>query len=393
MRPFSVAAWSSCVLISLAARADAGEAVFDPATGTYVQPAPEPTPYEEEFEDEDLGVYVALDAELFGGGTYARTDDGRMTRFDIERAEVGTRLEYGDTVSAELRLETVRPVPSPEVPGAELEGDDSLTVRAKRAWGAWHETRKRKRPSFEVRGGLIPEPWIEAVESGYELRALAPTAAEHAHLIEHADLGLAALMTFKMLRLQVAVTNGEGTTRPELNRDKNVAAILSMRMPRLPGDTIVTAHFYGRGGTTGVDRARSHRVGTALTIDSPRYGGGAEMVSGWGVGEVDDINAVTGGIWAYATLKGRNGLAGRVDWTRTIEGMDDVGRQRTATIALWRDLIPRGASRVRDFGVRGYLAAQFDRVSSMPEMAGSPAPVDATRFMVILQASARETVE
>jgi len=391
MRPFPVAAWSSCLLISLAARADA-EQVFDPNTGTYVDTGDEPYPTNE--ADEELGVYVAIDAELFGGGTYTRTDDGRMTKFDIDRAEVGTRLDYGGTVSAELRLETVRPIPAPEVPGAELEGDDALTVRAKRAWGAWHETRKpRSRPSFELRGGLIPEPWIEAVESGYELRALAPTAAEHAHLIEHSDLGLAAVMTFKMLRLQVAVTNGEGSTRPELNRDKNLAAILSMRMPKLPGDTVVTAHFYGRGGTTGVERARSHRVGTALTIDSPRYGAGAEMVNAWGVGEVDDIKALTGGIWAYATVKGRTGLAGRVDWTRTIDGLDDVGRQRTATIALWRDLIPRGASRVRDFGVRGYLAAQFDRVSSMPEMAGTTAPVDAARVMVILQASARETVD
>lgn len=376
MRPVLAAVSSSFVLL-LAASASAQE-------------------YEEETEDVDdnAGVYIAIDAEMFAGGTYARTDEGRMTRFDIDRGEVGTRLDYGSTVSAELRLETARSVASPEVPGAALEGDDALTVRAKRAWGAWHESRKRRsRPRFELRGGLLPDPWIEAVESGYELRALAPTAAEHAHLIDNADLGVAALATWKMLRLQVAVTNGEGRARPELNRDKDLAAILSMRMPRLPGDTVVTAHFYGRGGSVGVDRARSHRVGTALTIDSPRYGGGAEMVNAWGVGESDDTKAVTGAFWMYATLKGRNGLAGRVDWTRTIDATEVEGRQRTATIALWRDLIPRGASRVRDFGVRGYLAAQFDRVTSMPEMAGTPAPVDATRFMVILQASARETVE
>lgn len=362
MRPYQVASTSLALVLLAAVPARADEDVYV------------------EEDDEEVGVYIAIDAEMFGGGAYTRTSDDRMTRFDIDRAEVGTRLDYGDTVTSELRLETVRP-----------EDDDALTVRAKRAWGAWREERKRrKRPSFEVRGGLIPEPWIEAVESGYELRALAPTAAEHAGLIEHADFGVATVAIWKMVRMELAVTNGEGLSR-ELNNGKNVSGLISMRMPRLDDDTIVTAHFYGRGGTRGMDGVRSHRVGTALTVDSPKYGGGGEMVSAWGVGEADDVSALTGGLWMYATLKGRNGVAGRVDWTNYRDDLDNIGKHRTATLSVWRDLIPRGGSRVRDFGVRSYLAVQHDRVGAMPET-GMPMPVDAVRVMVILQASARETM-
>lgn len=378
----------------LLAFAPAAAIVADAAS---VAAQPYDTEYIEDDDDgSDVGVNIAIDAELFGGGSYTSTDDDHMTRFDLDRGEVGIRLDYGDVVSAELRLETFRPFPAPEVRGDAMpEGDDALTIRAKRAWGAWKETRhkRRSRPRFEVRGGLIPEPWIEAIEGEYELRALAPTAAEHAGLIDHSDIGLATVAIWKMLRLQVALTNGEGGVRPELNRGKNVSGILSARMPGLPGDLVVATHFYGRRGSQGSDPVRSHRVGTAVTVDSPRFGGGAELVSAIGVGDRDDLNAMTTGLWGYATLSGRTGLAMRFDWISMVDELDQRGKLQTSTIAVWRDLVARGASRVRDFGVRAYLAAQFDRASDMPAMAGQPGPVDATRFMIIIQASARETVE
>lgn len=372
--------------------------VVDAATAV-AQPPPYLTDHgveEDEYDGSEVGVNIAIDAELFGGGSYTSTDDDHMTRFDLDRGEVGTRLDYGDVISAELRLETFRPFPAPEVRGDAMpEGEDALTIRAKRAWGAWKETRhkRRSRPRFEVRGGLIPEPWIEAIEGAYELRALAPTAAEHAGLIEHADLGLATVATWKMLRLEVSVTNGEGGIRPELNRGKNVSGILSARVPGLPGELVVSTHFYGRRGSQGSDPVRSHRVGTAVTVDSPRFGGGAEVVTAMGVGDRDDLTALTTGLWGYATLKGRTGFAARFDWISMVDEVDQKGTLQTTTLALWRDLIARGSSRVRDFGVRAYLAAQFDRAHAMPAMGTDPGAVDAMRLMIIIQASARETVE
>jgi hypothetical protein len=56
-----------------------------------------------------------------------------------------------------------------------------------------------------------------------------------------------------------------------------------VRLPRLPQDLVVAAHVYGRGGSVGADPTRSHRFGAAMTFDSPRFGGGAELINGWGV--------------------------------------------------------------------------------------------------------------
>jgi hypothetical protein len=345
---------------------------------------------EDTAEDGDgVDVFIAIDAEFFAGGAYTHTRQADETRFEVERGEVGTRLDYGEQASAELRLETARSVPPPD---AEMGDEGALTVRAKRAWVSWREKPKR-RPRFEVRGGLIPDPWIDAIEGQYELRGLAPTAAEHAGLIDHSDLGLSAVASWKQLRAEIAVTNGEGRARPERNRDKNTSAILSFRMPKLPGDLIVAAHVFGRGGSVGADPVQSHRLGTAMTFDGPRFGAGAELVNGWGVGDRADVAAMAGGIWGYATLKGRTGVAARVDWTHTIDDTDLEGNARTATLSIWHDLVPRGDSRMRDFGVRAYLAAQRDSVGAMAPALSGPATIDATRVMIILQASARETVE
>jgi hypothetical protein len=340
-------------------------------------------PYDEG-GDEVAEAAIALDAEFFAGGKFEpATEDSAGTRFEVDRSEVGTRLAYGSAVSAELRLETAR-----------TDDDGALTVRAKRAWVAWRETKRSSRPRLGVRAGLVPDPWIEAIEGDYDLRGLAPTAAELAGVIDPSDLGLAAVATWKMLRAQVAVTNGEGRTRAETNRDKNTSAIVSLRMPPIASDLVVSAHLYGRGGSVGEDATRSHRLGMAMAIDGPRFGGGGETVTAWGVDDRGDVSSMSVGIWAYATLVGRTGIAGRFDTLRTIDADDVYGDARRLTLAVWRDLVPRGWSRVRDFGVRGYLAAQFDGVGAMaPAFEDAPIPAGATRLMVILQASARETVE
>lgn len=164
-----------------------------------------------ETEGEDVGLAIAVDAEIYAGGAWERSDAGTGSAFELERGEVGTRLAYGDRLRAELRLETVRSLGDPAMPEA---SDGALLVRGKRAWLAWQD-RPTRGALLEVRGGLIPDPWIEAVESGYELRALRPTIGESAGLLDTADLGVAAVVASRIARLQLAVTNGEGHARIE----------------------------------------------------------------------------------------------------------------------------------------------------------------------------------
>lgn len=342
-----------------------------------------------ETEGEDVGLAIAVDAEIYAGGAWERSDAGTGSAFELERGEVGTRLAYGDRLRAELRLETVRSLGDPAMPEA---SDGALLVRGKRAWLAWQD-RPTRGALLEVRGGLIPDPWIEAVESGYELRALRPTIGESAGLLDTADLGVAAVVASRIARLQLAVTNGEGHARIEQNRGKDVSGLLSLRLPRVARSLDISSHVLARSGSDGPDGGRNHRVGVALTVDGARHGGGMEWLGAWGVAGDPGVKSFSAGWWGYATITARTGVAARLDVLTTQDfGADTRGSELVTTIALWRDLVPRGDARVRDFGVRAYLAAQVDRVPDMPPALPAASAMDATRLMLVLAATAHEDI-
>ncbi len=348
--------------------------------------------YEEVEDDEggdDAGLVIAVDAEIYAGGAWESTPDERATAFDLDRGEVGTRLAYGDSLLAELRLETVRAVADPM---ATDPSDGALLVRGKRAWLAWRD-RPLRRTLVEVRGGLIPDPWIEAIESGYELRALRPTLGEASGLLDTSDLGFAAVIAARSARLQLTVTNGEGHTQVEQNRSKNVSAILSVRAPRIARALDIAAHVYARDGSVGADAGRNHRAGIAVTVDGPRHGGGMEFLAAWGAGGDPGVKSSSAAWWGYATITDKAGLAARLDVLTSQDfGAQLAGAELVTTVALWRDLVPRGNARVRDFGVRAYLAAQFDRIPEMAPTLPGAGSMDATRLMLILAATAHEAM-
>ncbi|MCB9563905.1 MAG: hypothetical protein H6708_26210 [Kofleriaceae bacterium] len=338
---------------------------------------------------EDPGLAIAVDAEIFAGGAYEHTAADDATAFDLDRGEVGTRLAYGDDLTAELRLETVRPTPAPGTLDPEA---GSLIVRAKRAWLSW-----RGHPHgpvrFELRGGLMPDAWIEAVESGYDLRALRATIGEATGLVEPSDLGLGGVMTSRFVRLEVAVTNGEGRAQMEQNDGKDVSGVLSFRMPRLGRNLSLAAHLYGRAGSVGADAARDHRLGMAVTVASPKYGGGTEWIDAWGAGDDPDVTGFVASWWAYGNVTRTSGVAGRVDLLSSRSTIDDRhGSEVVTTLALWRDLVPHGNASIRNFGVRAYLAAQLDRIPDLPATLPEASMVDATRVMLILSATAHEDI-
>jgi hypothetical protein len=316
-------------------------------------------------------VAIRLAAQLFASGTYQHTDADDLTRFDLDRAELGAEPSWGERAGGELRLETVRSADPQSALGVD---GNSLVVRAKRAWmwGRWTPADA----TVELRAGLVPEPWIEAVERGYGIRALAPTVAEDAGLIDAADLGVAAVGEWNRFRLTVMVGNGEGRTELEQNHGKDTSAVLSVHVAEL-GTASLDAHAYGRDGSVGIGAIRAHRAAAAVTLAGECHEGGVEAMRAWGVGDRTELTAWATSAWGSATVwrRGRLGVAGRAAYVRTDDG-DGSGQTASAVASVWHDVVP---------GLRVFLAGQIDRSPDAgAALPGDAAATDATRVLLVV---------
>jgi hypothetical protein len=337
---------------------------------------------------------LTLDSELFAGFRRSALAGGRkFSEFALDRAELGTQLWWRphwrlDTGAA-TRIEAVRSAGPQSLIG--IDGN-SLVMRLAQAYG--HAAVHVGPISIGLRGGLIPERWIEQVEKGHDTRGADLLASDRALMFDRADLG--ATLTISgwksLVELDASFTNGEGRAQQELNRGKNMTLLLSVRPLRrrvAKGPLALAIHGLYRDGSFGlaVDGApgRNHRIAAALTFQSPWAFAGAEYVRALGFNARPDLVSDTLGAWASAYLF-RNYLGFMTSYARIRQDVATAGTQvDVVTAGLFGDAFGyrlRNRRRLRlhaGYQYEGYGAA----AGPVP---GAPEAATTHRFMLQLTA-------
>ncbi|TVR03631.1 MAG: hypothetical protein EA398_04085 [Deltaproteobacteria bacterium] len=350
------------------------------SAGDRTEPAP----------DDDSPVLVVA-AELFGG-LHLITGPSSFSEFELGRAELTTALSPVPWAGFELTAEAIRSATSESVLGVD---GDSLVFRVKRAWA--HASAEIGPLAGEARVGLIPDPFVEAVESDYAFRGLAPLLAERGSFFDTSDLGAAGLVHALdgQVGLHLAITNGEGRNRVEQNSGKNTTALLSLA-PRVletrSGDAHLALHVAYRDGSVGTAGLRNHRLAGALAFSHPRVSTGVEAVRAWGYAGRAARETFGAGLWAGGTVVPRwGGVVGRAEILDMDLDRDETWRFR-GTAGLFADLLdapdPREAERLRLYAV-----VQFDRATERAApLPGAAEAHDETRLMLLFSARGRHAV-
>jgi hypothetical protein len=337
---------------------------------------------------------LTLDSELFTGFRRSALAGGRkFSEFALDRAELGTQLWWRphwrlDTGAA-TRIEAVRSAGPQSLIG--IDGN-SLIMRLAQAYG--HAAAHVGPISIGLRGGLVPERWLEQVEKAYDTRGVDPLASDRALMFDRADLGATLTLSGwnSRVELDASFTNGEGRAQQELNRGKNTTLILSVRPLRRrldKGPLALALHGLYRDGSYGLapDGAagRNHRIAAALTFQSPWAFAGAEYVRALGYNARPDLVGDTLGAWASAYLF-RNYLGIMASYAHIRQDVATAGTQvNIVTAGLFGDAfgyLLRNRRRLRlhaGYQYEGYGAA----AGPVP---GAPEAATTHRFMLQLTA-------
>ncbi len=327
---------------------------------------------------------MRLSAEVFTGFADIRTDAEDFNAFFVERAEAGFDLVWGQ-MGGELRVESIRSAGPQSVLGVD---GDSLVLRLKRGWGF-------RRFEFdpvraEVRLGLLPEPWIDTFQFGYDLRAIVPSVGERGLFFDTSDLGLETIVQGweGLVTLRVAVTNGEGRNQTEQNTGKNTTALLQIRplVFELRGSQAwLGAQVAYRDGSVGVSSAQNHRLAAALLFSTDWAGAGAEYVSATGYLGQPELNASGLGLWAHGLIaRPWIGLIGRYDQL-SIDADDADNTQTIITAGLYSELGPTGMG-LADPRMRLYLIVQQERFGDTGgPVPGAPDVAEARHVRLVLE--------
>lgn len=322
---------------------------------------------------------LELSGELFAGFWWVA--DESFSEFEIGRAELSSRFRPVSWGGFEVTAEAIRSASPQSVLGVD---GDSLVLRLKRAWTFVEGDVGPV--TLGGRAGLIPDPWVEALEGGYDHRGMSATLAERGAFFDTSDLGAAvtAEAWSGQARMHLSLTNGEGRNRVEQNSGKNVTVVLSL-MPRvletLDGPGVVGLHVTGRDGSSGTASIRSHRLAAALTWTHPRMNAGAEAVRAWGYAGRGGRETQGVGAWAGGTVwEPWIGLIGRADLLDMDRSRDDTWRVR-GTGGIYSDPW-RGTSGSR---LRLYGLTQVNRAhASAAPIPGASEAFDDVRVMFLL---------
>lgn len=344
---------------------------------------------------ETAALELTVLGQVFAGWDSTRAGDDTFHELVLRRAELGAALLHAPSDAGLLiNFESLRSAGPQSLFGVD---GDALILRAKHAFGVWRPAIGPGR--LELRAGLIPDVWIDAVESGYDLRGAAPLLAERARLFDTSDLGASAGYSALdgLVSGRVSLTNGEGRSQRELNNGKNITAVLSARPLTLTvfgEEGALALHLAWRDGSTGVGSAANHRLAAAATIAHPRLFAGAEYAraTGWqGRGELE-ADAV--GTWAnVAPWLPWLGAYGRYDRV-AIAGSADTG-VTLMQAGLYADLVRASSIERPIFGfpqVRLYIGWAGERHEALAApLPGAASANDLDAFMLTLSARGAAT--
>ena len=324
---------------------------------------------------------LRLESQVFSSYSYINSEGSSFNEFDLTRAELGAWLFPKSAFGGELRLEAIRSAGRESVMGIDR---DSLVVRVKRAWAFARVSTKRV--DLEGRLGLIPDPWIETIESVYDFRGIAQTLGQRAGFFDTSDLGVGLLLQAFEQRLIVsaAIQNGEGRNQIEQNNDKNITLVAKYRGFRfgtLGGQGTVHLVAGGRLGSVGAAGGRTHRMMGALTVSHPTYSAGLEYVRALGT-EIEPARTSNSlGAWlsGYSSPY-RTGVVLRGDFIDQTEGRGgDLETQITG--GLYTDLVNVVPSR----RVRLYVVSRWDKFgTNAAPSPGVPESADSLQFLALL---------
>ncbi len=338
---------------------------------------------------------ITLESELFAGFRRSALAGGRkLSEFWLDRAELGTQMWWRphrrvDT-GVVLRIEAVRSAGPQSLIG--IDGN-SLVLRLAQAYG--HTAVHLGPISIGARLGQIPERWLEQLEKGYDTRGADPLGSDRLVLVDRADLGGSLTISgWKgLVDLDIALTNGEGRAQQELNRGKNttlIATVRPWRTVRARGPVGLALHGMYRDGSVGLAVAdvapgRNHRVGAAITFQSPWAFGGAEYVRAFGVHGRPALVSDTVGAWASAhILHPWLGVMAKYDHIRQDVSVGATG-VNLVTAAAFTDAFGyefRNRRRIRLYA--GYQYEGYGPAAG--PVPGAPEAANTHRFMLQLTA-------
>ena len=274
--------------------------------------------------------YLDMAVNLFGDHI-SRFPEGQDSygEFRLLRAETGLLVGYGPWARGEVRLEAIRSAGAQSLFGVD---QNSMVLRVKRAWAGLGLNFSGFR--VEVQGGMVFDPWVEAVQSGYDYRGVSALVTERGEFYDAADLG--AKLMFSgwggLLEVALGFANGEGRNQVEQNNGKNITGVVTIRpwMPTLFGQPAALGIVLAaRDGSLGAGSVRNHRYSAALTFRSARVHGGIEYAFADGyLGRAARMSDGLG-LWAGGTLFGGwLGLFARYDRINLDYGLDDAVHMR-----------------------------------------------------------------
>jgi hypothetical protein len=260
-------------------------AVAPPPAADDLPPRPTPSLVMTPVQGLTLAPLVEIFAHYQHRTTYAA--DGAndwFHEFSLQRAFLGLDARWNGA-EARVILEAVRSANDGGTVG--VAGNALVTnVREAFAGYTYRLGDDAKYGAVEGRLGIVPTLVIPTIEQAWRLRVLEKSTLERAALAYPADVG--AVLRYEAPKhigdVAVALENGEGYQRPELNRGKNLEVALRARPlafhPRLVPLTLLVAY---QNGSLSTGSARADRVTTGLLWIGERVTGGAAFTYGWGV--------------------------------------------------------------------------------------------------------------
>ena len=232
--------------------------------------------------DPGLAVYAQYALAL-------RADAGKTKwfhEFELTRAHAWLGASYGDA-HARILLEAVRSASEGALLGV---GGDSFVMRVREAYLGY-----RLFNYVDMRAGLLPTLTIPVVERSWSMRAVNPSAIERAGLASPADLG--ATIVGSLPRgfgwVGVGGYNGEGYSRRELNRGKNVEIAAEFHpIAIVPQAAPLTVFGSYMSGSSGTGSARANRINAGLAWQGDRVRGGVAFIYALGIGANGAQNAL-----------------------------------------------------------------------------------------------------
>lgn len=345
----------------------------------------------------DSGAFWALQLESALDVPLSPVQRTPWPRFALERTELGGGFVWQRSLAALVRLEAVRSASPQSAFGIDR---NSVMPRFRLAYASWSPRATLLGASVDasLRGGLIPEPWLERIEGAAQTRGLLALASERSGALSTSDVGLALdLRVADVLSLNVSFVNGEGKTEVEQNPGKNVQAILSatpLRLLLFDYQGALALHAGVRDGSVGVASARDQRALGAVTWSHPLFHLGAEAVYAIGLGGRADRELLITGAWGDVPIvPGWLHAVARGDHTRDLQvGAADAGASELLA-GLFSDFgwsHGRAASELRR--VRLYVTGAMRVASGSAAPAGAADAATSWRLLTTLEVTAASDV-